>query len=188
MCISINGSEIVEVFQSEVAFTSATDKKPIVATYGCDSCIAAGGYDPTHKIAFIAHFGSVDEIREGNVIFQTIRKLTQEIFDNPIQLHLRGGVNGEPGSEEMIRELRAWTTHRDIPMNIVSENLFNGTRLDRTSLSIDSRTGDTSTYSPLSNPHTRKRTAADDLFAITRSISPSIRLLYIPASLHTCAK
>ncbi|MGR3952309.1 MAG: hypothetical protein QRY74_05390 [Chlamydia sp.] len=37
-----SGGKIVEVLQSEVGFTIATDEKPIIATYGCAPCIALG--------------------------------------------------------------------------------------------------------------------------------------------------
>lgn len=52
----LDGEEIAETLQSEASFTKATDKKPIVATYGCGPCVALGGYDTVNKIAFIVHF------------------------------------------------------------------------------------------------------------------------------------
>lgn len=81
----LNGGEIAETLLSEASFTIATDKKTTVATYGCLSCVALGGYDATNKIAFIVHFCNVEEVSEAvELILSNISKLAEEKIEKPI--------------------------------------------------------------------------------------------------------
>ncbi len=186
----VNGDEIAEVLQSEAGFTIATDKKPIVATYGCTTCIAVGGYDATNKIAFVVHFAvSKEVIACGEMIFQHISKLAKKKFEKPIQIHLRGGIFGKANSERTLEAIKQWMILRkDIPMEIVSQDILDDDILDddmcfrEKSLSIDSRNGTVSEYHPKRNPKHREITTLDILFAVSSMIEPNIRLAYISSN------
>lgn len=178
----LNGDEIAETLQSEVSFTIATDKKPIVATYGCGPCVAVGGYDRTNKIAFVVHFSNAREVTEcGGMIFWNISKLAKEKFENPIQIHLRGGTLGEH-SKATIEAIKKWMTWReDMPMEIASEDILdNGMCFDGKSLSIDSRTGSVSEYDPKDNPKSRGMSEFEAMSAMMSALIPDIKLAYSP--------
>lgn len=143
------GEEIAETFISEVSFTVATDKKPMVATYGCGTGVVLGGYEAVNQIAFIAHFSRVEEVMQASeLLFNGIKRLVKEPITAPIQVHLRGGLEGH--SESMIGAIKRWTKLRaDLPMKIASEETLDGGLSNcGKSLIIDSRTGFISTYSP----------------------------------------
>lgn len=175
-----SGGEIAEALQSEASFTIATDKKPIVATYGCDSCVALGGYDATNKLAFIVHFSNAKEIRgSSGLIFFNLLKLIKIKIKNPIQLHLRGGVEGR--SDEIIKAIKVWMNLReDLPMKIASEDILNEREVNGKSLSIDSRNGQVSEYDPSANPEAREITDLDHLQLMANSCEPKITLAYCP--------
>jgi len=178
----LNGDEIAEVLQSEAGFTIATDEKPILATYGCNPCVALGGYDATNKTAFVVHFSHAGEVREcGWMLLYNISKLAKEKIETPIQLHLRGGVKGR--SEAIIKEIKIWMREReDLPMEIASQEvLLSGMDYGK-SLSIDSRTGEVSEYEPMANPKAR---GLSDMKAMTRRAlmsahQPNITVAYTP--------
>ncbi len=180
----LDGDKIAEALQSEAAFTVASDNKPIVATYGCGQCVAIGGYDPTNKIAFVVHFANPGEVREsGSLIFYNISKLVKEPITAPIQLHLRGGIEGE--SEATIEAIKIWMKQRsDLPMEIVSEDISES-YLESKSLSIDSRTGKVSEYHPLANPKHREMSEMDIMSAMLSGYDPKIRLAYSPNKIRT---
>ncbi|CDZ81602.1 hypothetical protein BN1013_02138 [Candidatus Rubidus massiliensis] len=170
----LNGEEIAETLQNEASFTIAIDKKPIVATYGCAFCVALGGYDATNKIAFMVHFSDAEEVIEsGDLIFFNIEKLVKEKITTPIQLHLRGGIEGT--SEPIIEAIKIWMKQReDLPMEIASEDILCGS-LDGKSLLIDSRTGEVSDYDTKDNP---KRRGESEL--IESALQLQITLAYSP--------
>lgn len=88
----LKSHKIAEALQSEAAFTTAKQKKHIVATYGCGPCVAVGGYDRINKIAFVVHFATAKEVREcGGQIFYNIARLAKKKITKPIKIHLRGG-------------------------------------------------------------------------------------------------
>lgn len=178
---ALDPNEIVEILQSEVGFTSATDKKPIVATYGCAWCVALGGYDPNNHTAFIVHFSNVKEIIQiGGTIYENIRNLAQKKVKKPIQLHIRGGIMSNE-STDIIKGIMAWMTWQDkIPMEIASEDTFSGC-FGGESLSIDSRTGSVSGYDPLTNPRARKMNEFEAMSRLLSAIEPNVQLVYSPA-------
>lgn len=176
----LDGDKIAEALQSEAAVTIATDPKPIVATYGCGPCVAIGGFDPTNKIAFVVHFANAGEVRKsGGLIFYNISKLVKNPITTPIQLHLRGGIEGQ--SEAIIEAIKMWMRQKeDLPMEIVSEDVL-GNGLDGgKSLSIDSRTGVVSSYNPLANPKHREMSELDAMSAMMNAYDPQIKLAYSP--------
>lgn len=177
--VKLNGDEIAEVLQAEAGFTIASDKKPILATYGCGHCVALGGYDPTNKIAFVVHFSNAYElIKFGGLIFYNIAKLVKEKITTPIQLHLRGGIEGV--SEPIIEAIKSWMTFRkDLPMEIASKDILSNIEFTK-SLSIDSRTGLVSDYDPKTNSKSRGMSALDITSAIMSSYDPNIKLAYTP--------
>jgi hypothetical protein len=177
----LNGEEIAETLQAEASFTTATDKKPIVATYGCGPCVALGGYDATNKIAFIVHFSNAGEVRKsGGLIFYNIAKLVKEKITTPIQLHLRGGIEGQ--SEPIIEAIKMWMNQRkDLPMEIASEDILDsGMCFGGKSLSVDSRTGVVSDYDPMDNPKSRGMSDLDAMSAMMSAFEPKIKLAYSP--------
>lgn len=177
--LKLNGDEIAEVLQAEAGFTIATDKKPILATYGCRPCVALGGYDQTNKIAFVVHFSNADELRNGGgLIFYNIAKLAKEKITTPIQLHLRGGIEGI--SEPIIEAIKSWMTFRkDLPMEIASKDILNSD-IDTKSLLIDSRTGVVSDYDPNTNSKSRGLSTYDINSVIIRLYDRQIKLAYSP--------
>jgi chemotaxis receptor (MCP) glutamine deamidase CheD len=177
----LNGDEIAEVLQSEAGFTISTDKKPIVATYGCGPCVALGGYDATNGIAFVVHFSTANEVRKcGGMIFYNISKLAKKKMESPIQLHIRGGVEGK--SEETINAIKTWMKQReDLPMEIASEDVL-GSRMcnDAKSISIDSRNGTVSDYNPRANLKSRGMSDLEAMSAIMSGFMPNIKIAYTP--------
>ncbi len=177
----LNGDEIAEALQAEAAFTIATDKKPIVATYGAGPCVALGGYDATNKIAFVVHFSNAGEVRKsGGLIFYNIAKLAKEKIEKPIQLHLRGGIEGQ--SEATVEAIKLWMKQRDdLPMEIASEDILDsGMSFGGKSLSIDSRNGEVAEYDPMANPSSRGMSELDAMSAMMSAFEPRIKLAYSP--------
>ncbi len=176
--VMLNGNEITEIFMSEAGFTSSTDKKPILATYGCGPCVALAGYDSTNKAAFLTHFTTLDEVtNSGPLILQTIRELAKEKIQAPIQLHLRGG--SEFSSEKLIDSIKKWVnSSKDLPMQIASEKTLSN---EPESLSIDSRTGEVSEYDPKANPQHKKTSLADIVAVWKNCLNPTIKVVYRPS-------
>ncbi len=177
----INVEEIFETLQGEVSFTRATDKKPIVATYGCSSCIALGGYDQNNKMAFIAHFSDKEQFKKsGSLLFRNIGHLVEETITTPIQLHLRGGIKGE--SEPIIEAIKIWMKQRkDLPMEIASTDILeNSTCRPNKSLLIDSRNGFVSEYNPQENSKNREIRNLDVLKIQNQIFSKTITIAYHP--------
>lgn len=179
----LDGDKIAEALQSELAITTADDARPIVATYGCSPCVAVGGYDPTNKIAFVVHFANAGEVRKsGGLIFYNISKLVKTPISSPIKLHLRGGHEGQ--SEATIEAIKQWMTwwEKDgLPMEIASEDILtSGMEMGGKSLSIDSRSGEVSEYSPMSNAKRRDFSELDAMRAMMSAFEPKITLAYSP--------
>lgn len=176
----LNDEEIAETLQAEASFTIATDKKPVVATYGCGPCVALGGYDSTNKIAFIVHFSDAEEVKKSSgLIFYNIAKLVKEKITTPIQLHLRGGFEGS--SEPIIEAIKIWMKQReDLPMEIASEDILCSYKGSAKSLSIDSRTGKVSEYNPMKNPKSREISDSYVMSTLLNVFEPKIRLAYSP--------
>lgn len=177
----LNGAEIAEALQAEAAFTTSTDKKPIVATYGAGPCVALGGYDATNKIAFVVHFSNAGEVRKsGGVIFYNIARLVKTKIEAPIQLHLRGGIKGQ--SEAIIKAIKIWMRQRDdLPMKIASQDILDSwMSFGGKSLSIDSRNGKVSDYDPMANPTHRELDDMTVMMAIMSAYEPNIKVAYRP--------
>jgi len=163
---------------SEASFTTATDAKPIVATYGCGPCVALGGYERTNKIAFIVHFANEGEVEAARgLIFHNISKLVKEPITSPIQLHLRGGIKDR--SEGTINAIKLWMRERtDLPMEIASEDILAAGMTGGKSLLVDSRTGEVSEYNPLGNAKRRDFSKLDGMLSIMSVFQPRIRIAY----------
>ncbi len=118
--------------------------------------------------------------KSGGIIFYNISKLVHTPITSPIQLHLRGGVEGQ--SEATIAAIKEWMKHReDLPMEIASEDILgSGWMHEAKSLSIDSRTGKVSSYDPLSNPKHRGMSELDAMVAMRSAYKPQIKLAYSP--------
>jgi hypothetical protein len=177
----LDGDKIAEALQSELAITTADDARPIVATYGCGPCVAVGGYDPTNKIAFVVHFANAGEVRKsGGLIFYNISKLVKTPISSPIQLHLRGGHEGQ--SEATVEAIKLWMRQRreDLPMEIASEDILTSGMGMGESLSIDSRTGEVSEYSPMSNAKRRDFSELNAMRVMMSAFEPKITLAYSP--------
>jgi hypothetical protein len=175
-----NDGEIAEILQSQAGFTIATDKKPIVATFGCGPCVALGGYDSINKIAFVVHFATVEEVRiSADLIFCNINRLAMKKINKPVQLHLRGGFKHV--SEDIIEAIEILIkTNENLSMEFVSKDILDSRGMTGKSLSIDSRTGTISNYSPKTNPHSRGMSDLDGMFAMMSAFEPNIRLVYRP--------
>lgn len=176
----LNGEEIAEVFLSQAGFTTGTDKKPVLATYGCGPCVSLGGYDATNKIAFVVHLTNEEElIKSGKMIYKNISKLIKEKIETPIQLHLRGGIVGE--SEDIIESIMTWMTQsEDLPMEIASQKTLLDGLGDPESLAIDSRTGEVYEYDPKDNPQARRMHECEALMARISIYNPTIFIAYMP--------
>jgi len=132
----------LEVFESEAGFTHSKAQSPIVATSGCLSCIALGGFNPTNKTAFVVHFYNEEE-----VVYSAdsiLSKLDLKSFSGPIRIHLTGGIKGR---SEKIRKAIEISILRYIPNKIVSEDALQDCFKSKT-LSIDSRTGEVGSSYP----------------------------------------
>lgn len=178
--IKLNGDEIAEVLQAQVGFTIATDKKPVLATWGCSPCVALAGYDASNKIAFLVHFSSAHEVRKsGELIFANIIKLAKEKIESPIQLHLRGGIKGL--SEAIIGAIKIWMEKSKVfTMEIASQEILLSGKGRGKSLAIDSRTGAVSEYNPMMNPKSKGISDLDGLVARMSAFDPKISLAYTP--------
>ncbi|GAB4226777.1 MAG: hypothetical protein Tsb0021_03020 [Chlamydiales bacterium] len=85
-------AKVREVLQSEIAFTIASDPKPILATYGCLSCVAVAGYDETNQFSFLTHLTLPAEVIDVTTkLFSHIDKLMVKKPEKPLKIYLRGG-------------------------------------------------------------------------------------------------
>lgn len=179
------GEEIAEILSSEVGFTLATDEKPVVATYGCKSCVALGGYEAKNRFAFVVHLMSAEQLtKSGDLILYKISQIAKEKIETPIQLHLRGGTADE--SQPVIQAIHHWMQIRkkDLPMEIASQDiLVKASDVGSKSLAIDARTGAVSDYDPKTNPQSRGITDRDQLRALSNFYSGNIIVAYSPKSL-----
>lgn len=181
--INLDGDLIATAFQSELVITTADNEKPIVATFGCGPCVALGGYDPTNKIAFVVHFATAAEVTKyGDFLYHTILKLVKTPMTPPMQLHLRGGLEGV--SEDTVEAIKNWITvvlrRERLLLEIVSEDILSSIDFEEKSLLIDSRTGEVSTYDPMSNPKRRPFSKLEELAAMVSAFLPTITLAYAP--------
>lgn len=115
---------VAEILQSEVGFSTATDKKPILATFGCGPCVAMGGYDATNKMAFLVHFANAAEVDAyGACLATAINQLAKKTITSPIQIHLRGGFKGY--SDSTILAIHIWMKRSELPpMAIASQEIL----------------------------------------------------------------
>lgn len=179
----LDGTEIIEVRMREVAFTMDTDSMPIVATFGCDSCVALGGYEETNHIAFVVHFSNATQVENsGELIFDQLAKLMKKKIEKPIQLHLRGGIPVEH-SKQIIAAIESWMKQReDFPMEIGSSDILNRNSVLGESLLIDSRNGQVASYNPYMNPYpliSRK----PNLLEKINALKDVIRVIHSPKDL-----
>lgn len=197
---STDRDEVAEILMAEVGFTTATDEKPMIATYGCGPCVALGGYDPTNKIAFLAHFSSEREAEQcGELILSSISKLAAKKIIYPIQLHLRGGMAGR--SEATIRAIEVWAKQsKGFPMEIASQEMTQLTQEDMAylmanfnkerrplgqSLLIDARNGKIRPYDPTLNPKRRDLRTIDIRRVLASGIIPNMQVIYPPSEKDT---
>jgi hypothetical protein len=162
----LNGDEIVEVFQGEAGFTTATDKKPVLATFACDSCVGVGGFDPINQIAFLVHFSMEQEVQpSGQQFFCILSQLVKKPIEKPLQIHLRTGCGHSEGSmQKTIQAVKTWmASNPSIPMELASETLTCSAFSGGNSLMIDARTGVVTEYDPSDNSKARKITPLDDM-------------------------
>ncbi len=181
---------------SEAAFSSADNRKPIVATDGLATCIGVAAYDRTNKQGFVVHFARDDEVVEsGNQLIETLLKSAEKPIETPVEVHLRGGIAGL--SVPLAEEIERWVesaAKKGCPMKIVSSEillhgLFNDQGMPNLdSLSLDTRDGSVSSYDREKNPYAEPRKQiqnakeADELFsdALVRCIQrkPEITIVY----------
>jgi len=178
--------KIVNVFQSEVAFTNASDNKPLVGTFGCAPCVAFGGYEEANKLAFVAHISKVEEVfLTCSLLFSHISQLTEKEIREPIKLYLRGGLAGSQyPSYAIIQTIKNLVQNTNVfPMEIVSEERTLLSEFTGESLLIDSRTGDVRSYCPedyvlyLEEPFSE-----EEMARVVKSCteSPQFQLIYSP--------
>jgi hypothetical protein len=167
---------IAEAFQSEAVFTQSNDPKYIVATYGCLSCVAVGGYDRTNQVAFMVHFANPDEvINSVDMIFSNISRLISKPLEAPIQLHLRGQEIFSQSTKALIDAIKLWMHKKaDLPMVISSESA-------ETKLFINSKTGQIGEYYPKLNPHARYLNEFFITRALLSAYIPQIKIAYSPS-------
>lgn len=171
---------VAEALQSEAAFTNFQSKKPVVATYGCGSCVAFGGYDSVNQVAFIVHFASAREVTaSGTMLLAELKKLVKKPITQktPIKVYISGGLKKH--SEELVRLIERLTTARaDLPMQIIKKDVCN--TCGGKSLLIDSRTGNATPYNPFENPYHREITEQETTYALKSAIDPHIHIAYTP--------
>ena len=100
---------------------------------------------------------------------------------DPIQLHLRGGVQG--ASEATVEAIKLWMKERrDLPMEIASEDILDSQKhINGQSLSIDSRNGEVGGYDPFANPKRREKSKAKGMLsALMKGIVPKVYVAYCP--------
>lgn len=159
----LNGDEIVEVLMGEAAFTTATDKKPMLATSGYASCVGVGGFDPINHIAFLVHFSMEQEVQpSGKNLFGILLQLAKKPFEKPLQIHLRTSEGYNETTQKTVQAVKKWmTSHPFISMELASEILDCFPPSDKNSLMIDARTGVVTEYHPSENSKGRELTPLD---------------------------
>lgn len=174
-----NFGPIMVVLQSEAAFTTAADCKPILATHSCNTCIAIAGFEVKNKMAFLIHVAFDRElVASGDAILSNIAKFMRKRIESPIEIHLRGGVEGL--SDKSVRYIKnIWMKARaDLPMKLVSEDILSDDINSSKSLFIDSRNGEIGDYNPRQDPFTRKVTKDDYAAALKSPENPKITIAY----------
>jgi hypothetical protein len=136
--------KVIHAFPAEAVFTQSSCIRCVAATFSCNECIALGGYEATNKIAFVIHIIFAEQLPTVQAcIIEAIEKLAKKALEQPIQMHIRGGLAGSD-SESTVGALRSWIeTTANPPMRIASENtlLLPNQKPKGESLFIDARTG-----------------------------------------------
>ncbi|MBR9681725.1 MAG: hypothetical protein GOV00_02915 [Candidatus Altiarchaeota archaeon] len=150
--------KLVDVFMGKWAITNAEDEKPILATFGAGPCLAVAGYLPEKKAGFVAHYSLPNTVLESNLLFE-LSKYQQGDETLYVEIHM----TGEDCNKETVDAFKKYMTWRkDIVMEIVEEHTSGGD----SSIALDTRTGETFSYSSLDNPHYQEHTKLDELKAL----------------------
>ncbi|MBX9924060.1 MAG: hypothetical protein K2Y01_08110 [Rhabdochlamydiaceae bacterium] len=181
----------VEVFQAEMAFSSAYDAKPILASYGAGPCIIMAGYNSKFKAGFIAHFSCYQEV------ICSYRKITQIIKkyfgtgNTNISLFLSGGIKGCVTSENIFRTIKSLYSlcvEPNLSFSFKSNNPLHSETEDSKSLALDTRSGEISTYDPLQdNPVSFRKLTHEDVLWAQQSFeqAPALKIIYPPTNIET---
>jgi len=174
-----------EVFQSEVGFTTASDAKPIISSYGAGPCVIVGGYNLHTKTAFLAYFSHAGEVDVGATMIMERLKALVENKEEEFLLTLKGGIVGDPISRKTMNSIANWVSSysqgKRISLKIVSIDPLKSSRGASKSLSIDTRTGAINEYDPLKhNPVFYRHLTVEDInrARISFELMPCLTLVY----------
>lgn len=144
---------IVYCNMREAVFSQADKKRPIIATDSLATCVGVAGYDRAHKVGFVVHFPTEDEVeKHGDKILETLKGLVGEEIRPPIEIHLRGGTLDM--SEPCVDAIKQWLASAEkkgCPIQIISENLLQTSGCS--SLALDTRDGTISCYDRTRDPN-----------------------------------
>ncbi len=171
---------VMEVFQSEIVFGSAYSAKPILASYGAGPCVILSGYDPVHKVGFLAHFSHADEVIIGaKAIYLMVQKYLKHLKTN-FHITLKGGIISDPISQKTLIAIHQTITsfsHPSIAFKILSAEHLLSEESPSQSLSLDLRSGSFQAYDPLvNNPLHYRKLTVEDIFWAQHSFERSAQL------------
>lgn len=184
---------IVDCGVAEAAFSHAEDRKPIIATDALATCVGIAGYDADNQMGFVVHFSGEKEVEvSGEQLVKQMKQMQKQPITQPLQVHLRGGIKNL--SEPLLEAINKWLESFGCLIQIVSREVLTEGLLDEKgyphamSLSLDTRTGQVSTYDSSTNLYAKPKKEIKseeeaeklvfDLFIQTAISKPKIRIIY----------
>ena len=182
-----NENLIAEAFQAEVVFSHANDDKPILASYGAGPCVIACGYEPNHRVGFMAHFSHNGEVSNGTLIIVSHLHKILRGKSGKFHLNLRGGIPTNPNSKKIlsaIEKLVQWAKSSPfkISFEVHSIKTLGGETDNSESLALDTRNGMMAEYDPLkNNPHNYRKLTREDMIWAQKSYeeAPRLKISYL---------
>jgi hypothetical protein len=130
---SFTPNEARGVAQNELVMANLDSQKPILGTFGADSCVAIAVYNPTTHKAMLTHVDALTDINSLKKYLDIIAKDSSE----PLQVHLAGG---DKSSKKMCANIIKML--KDRGDNTIKSSKLIPLGQSGESLAIDARTGE----------------------------------------------
>jgi hypothetical protein len=173
-----------EIHQNEFGVTRATDKKPVLVTYGLVSCVGVAGYGQESNTGFLAHYQTNTDVPTAIGVLMYHLALATEDQGDTFNVRVKGGVTGM--SEALVDDI---TYNLTLPKNSpvrfeLDDNklgLLNTEFTNACDLGIDTRTRTfIDSYNAMHNPDRRAHLPPHLMELVFASSSPQVH--YAPAS------
>ncbi len=166
---SLDNPSAIEVFQHEYAITRATDRRPILQSFGAGPCVIVTLYDSVNKIGSIAHVdGTTDIYNSFDQTFAELNLLRRK-NNSPIEARIMGGAKGL--SEKIVYAIQDRLAEQGVSI-VERDFLHYSINGGSASIQLDTKTGKVTNYNETNSTrtdldeHVRKLTSTGG--AITR--------------------